>query len=142
MKNEFDQYVSLMLGMEPGETFSQMSQCRKLGMGRFGRGRNGQGGQPGGGSGSDGYNSGPQIGLLGNESLGGKDEPNGEGDGKYSKGRKDQSGNEVVAIGQDSKNSGTNTRKITGYAVSTEKLFNEYESLIDAYFERITEEEQ
>ncbi|MCM8535409.1 MAG: hypothetical protein NE334_05685 [Lentisphaeraceae bacterium] len=141
MKNEFDDYLSLMTGMQPGDTFQQMSQCKKLGMGRFGRGRNGRGGVSSGGDGTrDGYNSGPQIGLLGNEQLGKKEENSKPGDGGNTRAHSEGPDNEVVAIKQDKKNSAINSTKNEGDAVSAENLINGYESLIDAYFEKITGE--
>ncbi|MCM8533672.1 MAG: hypothetical protein NE330_21085 [Lentisphaeraceae bacterium] len=143
MKNEFDDYLSLMTGMQPGDTFQQMSQCKKLGMGQFGRGRNGRGGFSTGGDGSrDGYNSGPQIGLLGNEQLGNKEEKNKPGDGGNTRAHSEGSDNEVVAIKQDKKSSAINSTKNEGDAVSAENLINGYENLIDAYFEKITGENE
>ena len=143
MQNEFDNYLRLMLGMEPGSTFQQMCQSRRFGLGR-GKGRgmgSGMAGSGGNGGPQSGYNMGPQIGLLGNENLGNPGDKEGNGDGKHSKGRSDGDANEVVAITQDKNSKALNSRKMTGEAVSSDNLINEYESLIDAYFEKITEEE-
>ncbi|NQZ56345.1 MAG: hypothetical protein HRT88_02590 [Lentisphaeraceae bacterium] len=146
-QNEFDQYLKLMLGMPPGDTFGQMSQGLASGMGR-GKGRargQGSGGSAGNSQGGSGFNQGPQIGLLGNEQLGRSDK---ESDGSgQSKGRRAQSGNSqgknsLVSVGNAQNSKSKNSRKVKAETLSSETLINEYDSLIDAYFEKLTEEEE
>jgi hypothetical protein len=143
MKNEFDQYLSLMMGMSPGETFEQMCRSRKFG--KFGKGQKGKGmsgvGGAGNGNTEDGYNQGPQIGLLGNEELGQPENPKeGSGDGKDMRSDNGANAVEVVSVDGDKDLQKNNSIKSRGDAVSTDGLINNYENLIDAYFEKITEE--
>ncbi|MCM8528708.1 MAG: hypothetical protein NE327_19440, partial [Lentisphaeraceae bacterium] len=89
LKNEFDRYLELMLEVPPMDTFAQM--CQSAGFG-FGNGSGyGMGGQGAGGSGSGYSTPGPNIGLLGNETLNANDtaqpinELGGRGNGKDGK---------------------------------------------------------
>ena len=45
MAGELDQYLTLQRGMKPGDSFRQMSQCKKFGgTTGFARGKSGEGG--------------------------------------------------------------------------------------------------
>ena len=122
MRNEFDQYLKLLLGMSGNRSFNQMSMSGKLGMGSNGR-----------------SSSGSNLGLLGNEQLGGKEsKKSGDGQNSRSKGTNSQ---EIVSVGNNRDNKSRDSRKTKGNAVNSETLINEYESLIDAYFDKLTEDE-
>ena len=99
-----------------------MSMSGKLGMGSNGR-----------------SSSGSNLGLLGNEQLGGKEsKKSGDGQNSRSKGTNSQ---EIVSVGNNRDSKSRDSRKTKGNAVNSETLINEYESLIDAYFDKLTEDE-
>ena len=68
--SEFDQFMRLTHGMQPGQTFDQMMQSQKFPMpgGRPSMGMGG-GGMGLAGSMSNGTQDGPQMGLMGGESM-------------------------------------------------------------------------
>ena len=112
MQDELDQYLKMLMGMQPGNTFEQMCQGKR----GFGKGKGGGRGIGLGATGNgatNGYSSGqPQIGLLGNEQLGGKNtNSNKPGKGKGKHGDGTSNGNTVMESDQDSGASTKNSRK-------------------------------
>ena len=135
MQQELDRYMQLTHGAEAGQTFEQMAQCQKNGMGQ------GQGqGQGNGGQGFGGMaeSSGAgQMGVLGAESLGG------EGGGDRSdmgEGKADPSKltSRSQAEGDQGDPGDREVEASPAEAVSSETLIEQYRSLTDAYFEKLT----
>jgi hypothetical protein len=146
MNEELDQQLSAKRsGGSAGQTFEQMLENMKMryssngtlsGIGKSGRGRSGNGG-------SYSVNTGSTPSLLGNESLAAEGESatrndatagNGNGEGRS------QSSEVIDASGAPGTLSEMEEQRRQSESVRAESLFIEHDSIVDAYFKKITEE--
>ena len=148
MEEEFDRYLSLLMEMDPENTFAQMCKGtgKGFGFGRGrgrGRGRGGIGSSRSGGGPADGYSQ-PRIGLLGNERLGGKDKNKDNPGGKGQRGGEGKNAGNLVVVQGDEKSiaHSKDSIKTQAGASSSQALINDYEELIEAYFEKLSEDDQ
>jgi len=132
MGGEMDQYLQLTRGMKSGDSFRQMSQCRKFGGSvGFGKGKNGQGGDSG-----QAITTGTQSPVLGNETAISNHSalPGSKG---ISQGKSVPDGSitalEKADVAKDVK--GENRRSD---AVAGESITERYRALVEQYFKAIT----
>ncbi len=135
MKSELDQYLKLQRGLNSSNTFGQMSQSRKFGLGK-GQGQSGQGQGQGGDGGLDGYatSNGGNFGVFGNETLGG--DPKNSGQGKNGLANNAGPGNKVDVNKTDTLVPPGASRE--SGSVKSESALEEYRGVIEAYFNSIT----
>jgi hypothetical protein len=134
LKSELDQYLKLHRGLNGSNTFGQMSQSRKFGLGR-GQGQ-AQGQGQGNEGGLDGYatSSGGNFGVFGNETLGG--DPKEFGQGKNGLASNAGPGSKVEVNKTDAVVPPGTSRE--SGSVKGESALEEYRGVIEAYFNSIT----
>lgn len=136
MKSELDKYLKLKKGLKGSNTFGQMSQSRKFGLGkRPGQGQ-AQGQGQGNGEGLDGYatSQSGNFDVLGNETLGG--DPKSSGQGKNGAAGSAGAGNKVDVAKSDTLVPPGTSRE--SGSVKSESALEEYRGVIEAYFNSIT----
>ena len=132
MAGELDQYLSLTRGMNPRDSFKQMSQCRKFGgTTGFGRGKSGEGGEN-----SQAMISGTNSPVLGNETAISNNStmPSQKG---ISQGKPDgQTGMTALEKSDVAKDVKSENRQSD--AVTSESIAERYRALVEQYFKAIT----
>ena len=138
-RGELDQYLRLQRGRNTGNTFNQMSQCRKAGFGRGGQRGQGQGQGSEGEGGLDGYSTGvsQSFGVLGGENLNGGQPGHPSASGSRGNARAAGPGQRTDADRADAPGSTNATNRNTD-GVRSENPMEDYRDAIDAYFNTIT----
>lgn len=139
MGNEFAQRLKLMRSMMAGNTFSQMAQCRKFGMGNGnGMAMGGFGMGMGGRMASGGTQQGQPQSLLGGESSlgrrGGKESVNtsngvAQVNGSHRSETADTHGGERTGVTAETP---------AATSLNGEAALDDYRDVVDAYFRRVT----
>ena len=132
MGGELDQYLSLTKGMKPGDSFKQMSLCRKFG-GKtgFGRGKSGEGGE-----GGEAMITGNEAPVLGNETAISNNStlPSQKGLSKAQpNGQSGMTALEKSDVAKDVKSENRQSDAVTGESVA-----ERYRALVEQYFKAIT----
>jgi hypothetical protein len=130
--DELDGYLRLTRGMNPGNNFKQMMQCKKFGSnpGRFGMGAAGQGGL-------SGYSvqTGPNASVFGNETRANSSSKRA---GKGMSKAEPLGGAPQVAVEQADALRDLNARNRESGAVQGELTVEQYRDLVEKYFQAIT----
>lgn len=138
MASEFDQHMKLQRGMSPGQSFAQMMQSMKNGLGQGMEGMGGTAGSGPSGFGMGSPNPGSSFDMLGSEPApsGNADGPrsgDGEGQGNPKQTIKD------LASAEDQGEAGEREANIIeSAAVRSDTLIEQYRGITDAYFDRLT----
>lgn len=136
---EFTQRLSLMRSMMAGNTFSQMSQCRKFGFGNKPGMGMGSGMGMSGFSGSGGSQMGqsPQS-LLGGESMLGQRNGPQSGGKTGGDGRGNETPQPTIVREGDGKGSKTESATRPSTSLAGDLFTDEYRDLVEAYFRKLT----
>ncbi len=133
--NEVDQYMRLKK-MSPGNTFAQMAQSRKFGIGTGGKSGEGEGS-----AGSSGYAmaDGSNLKVLGNEtSSRNNGSKNSRQSSRFGKGVGGQLANGNGETGEPDTLKNLNPVNRQSSAVSSESVIEEYNDVVENYFKAIT----
>ncbi len=134
MSNELVMRLKLSRSMAAGNTFAQMMQCKKFGMGKGGTG----GGMGFGGMLANGSTNGSQQSLLGGESMLGHGDKESATNSNATANGTPSPGADKAHDGSNGGNDGITSSTRPSQSATGDAVLGEYDQLVEAYFRRLT----